>query len=459
MATIIRENIGKLNDKLVVTISKDDYYPSFEKSLKTYAKQANIPGFRKGMVPTGLVKKMYGQGVLSEEISRTIDQELNKYVNEEKLPLLVQPIPFGEDNSKVVFDINSPKDYTFTFEVGLSPEINVDVKGIKVTRYKVDVTDKMVDEEIDRLQVRHGKYSEPETLTSDDDILNIELKETDKDGNPIEGGASKATSLLFKNLSADGRKKLDGQTKDFKVVITLNKAFAGQDLENILAQLGYETNDAEAAKKQFELTLTKLGHVERPELNEDFFKQVYPNKELKTSEEFKAAIKKELEGYFDQQASGQIHDQIFHHLTDHTKLDFPTDFLKRWLTLSNEDKKTVEEIEKELPQFENQLQWNIISNKLSEENEVKVEQNDLKDYARQQLVSYLGGQMDLSEDASWMNDYVDRMMKDKKFVEQAYGQILASKLFTKLESQVTAKDEPISEEAFAAKLQEHQHHH
>lgn len=460
MATVTRENIGKLHDKLVVKITKDDYYTNFEKGLKAYAKNANIPGFRKGMVPSGLIKKMYGQSILTDEIFKSVDQEISKYINDEKLPVLVQPIPVEDDNKDIQIDINQPKDYTFSFEVGLEPEVNVDPKKINVTRYVVDVTDAMVEEEINKLQLRHGKYSEPETASGDDDVLNVELKESDKDGNVVEGGVTKATSILLKNFTPAVRKQLDGQKKDFKTVITLDKAFKGKDLENVLAQLGFEADDKDAAKKHFELNVLKLGSIERPALAEEFFKQVYPTKEeIKTEAEFKAEIKKELEGYFAAQASGQIHDQIFHELTDHTKLEFPTDFLKRWLTVQNQDKKTVEEIEKEVPQFENQLQWSIISNKLSQANDVKVETEDLKDFARQQLYGYLGGQMDLSGDNSWMNEYADKMLKDKQFVEQAYGQVLASKLFRKLEEQVTAKDEKISEEDFAKKLREHQHHH
>ncbi|WP_447640083.1 MULTISPECIES: trigger factor [Chitinophagaceae] len=459
MATVTRENIGKLHDKLVVKITKEDYYTNFEKGLKAYAKNANIPGFRKGMVPAGLIKKMYGQSILTDEIFKSVDQEISKYINEEKLPVLVQPIPVEDDNKDIQIDVNSPKDYTFSFEVGLEPEVSIDPKNIKVTRYKVDVTDAMVDEEINKLQLRHGKYSEPENISGDDAVLNIELKEADKEGNLIEGGATKATSVLLKNFTAAVRKQLEGQQKDFKIVVELGKAFKGKDLENALAQLGYATDDKDAAKKHFELTVLKLGSVERPAMDEEFFNKVFPTQEVKTEADFRTEIKKELEGYFTAQASGQIHDQIYHELTDHTKLEFPSEYLKRWLTVQNEGKKTAEEIEKDLPQFESQLQWNIISNKLSQQNEVKVEPEDLKDFARQQLYGYLGGQMELSGDNSWMNEYADKMLKDKKFVEQAYGQVLASKLFRKLEEQVSAKDEAISEEDFAKKLQEHHHHH
>ncbi|MFT4205227.1 MAG: trigger factor [Chitinophagaceae bacterium] len=460
MATITRENIGLLNDKLVVNIAKEDYYTNFDKGLKGYAKNANIPGFRKGMVPAGLVKKMYGQSIMTDEIFKAVDQEVAKYVNDEKLPILVQPIPFENANDNVHIDVNNPQDYTFAFEVGIEPEINIDPKNIKVTRYKIEVTDTMVDEEINKLQLRHGKYSEPETLSNDDDVINVELQESDKDGNLLENGVSESTSILLKNVTPALRKQLQGQKKDFKTTIQLSQAFVGKELENVLAQLGFESDDNDAAQKYFQLTLLKLGAIERPAMDEEFFKLVYPTKEdIKSEADFKAEIKKELENYFAQQASGQIHDQIYHELADHTKLEFPTDFLKRWLTLQNDGKKTAEEIEQEVPKLEKQLQWNIISNKLSKDNDVKVEPADLREFAIQQLYGYLGGQMDLSGDTSWMNQYVDKMMQDKKFIEQSYGQVMAAKLFTVLEGQVTVKDEPISEQDFAKKLQEHHHHH
>ncbi len=458
MATIIRENIGTLNDKLVVKVSKGDYYNNFEKGLKAYAKNANIPGFRKGMVPAGLIKKMYGQSILTDEVLKAVDQEVARYVREEKLPVLLQPIPVEEDNKDMTFDANQLQDYSFAFEIGLEPEVKVDPKNIQVTRYVVDVTDAMVDEEINKLQLRHGKYSEPETVSGDDDVLNVDFKESDKDGNLVEGGVGSAISILLKNVTPALRKQLEGQKKDFKTVVKLDEAFAGKELENALRQLGCETSDKDAAAKYFQLTLLKLGAIERPAMEEEFFRKVHPALETKTEADFRAEIRKGLEGYFAQQASGQVHDQIFHALTDHTKLEFPSGFLKRWLTVQNQGKKTAEEIEKEVPEFENQLQWNLISNKLCQENGIKVEPADLKDFARQQLYGYLGGQMDLAGDDSWIDQYADKMLKDKKFVEDSYGQVLAAKLFTQLERQVSTKEEKISEEALAKKLAEHRHH-
>ena len=145
MASVTRENIGLLNDKLTVQLSKEDYYSGFEQSLKKYAKTANISGFRKGMVPAGLVKKMYGQGVFSDEILRKVEAELNAYMNQEKLEIFAQPLPL--ENDARTLDMNNPVDYSFAFEVGLKPDFTVDPKTIKVTRYNITVTDTMVQEE------------------------------------------------------------------------------------------------------------------------------------------------------------------------------------------------------------------------------------------------------------------------------------------------------------------------
>src|SRR4249919_67185 len=146
MATVTRENIGLLNDKLTVNLAKEDYLPSFEKSLKNYAKNANIPGFRKGMVPSSLVKKMYGQSVFTEEVLRTVEKELNEYMNNEKLDIFAQPLPFENDSR--MLDMNNPGDYAFAFEIGLKPELDINVNELQGTFYKIKVTDEVIEDEL-----------------------------------------------------------------------------------------------------------------------------------------------------------------------------------------------------------------------------------------------------------------------------------------------------------------------
>jgi trigger factor len=452
MATITRENIGLLNDKLTVKLSREDYFPAFEKSLKNYAKTANIPGFRKGMVPSGLVKKMYGQGVFTDEVLRTVEKELNTYLGKEQLEIFAQPLPL--DNDARALDMNNPADYAFAFEIGLKPEINIDTNSLKVKKYKVTVTDEMVNQEVERLQTRHGKMTEPESVTGDDNVLNVDFVEVDADGNEVEGGIRKDNSLLVKYFSEATRPKLMGLKKDDTITINLNEAFDEKERATIAADLGLTA--AEAAAKSFKLVVTKVGHVEKAELNEEFFKTVYPTSAISSETDFRNALKAEIEKYYDQQARNQVHDQIYHILVDHTQIEFPENFLKRWLQTGAEQPKTAEEAEKEYPTFANQLKWTLISSKLIADNNIQVLPEDIKTFAKQQLFGYMG-MSGMGDDQPWVEDYINRMMKDQKYVEDSYHRISTEKLFEALESKVQATEEPISAEAFAEKL--HHHHH
>jgi trigger factor len=452
MATITRENIGLLNDKLTVKLAKEDYFPSFEKSLKTYAKTANIPGFRKGMVPAGLVKKMYGQSVFTDEILRTVEKELNTYLSKEQLDIFAQPLPMANDASGI--DMNNPAEYEFAFEVGLKPEIQLDTNNLKVTKYKVQVTDEMVNEELARLQTRHGKMTEPEAVTGDDNVLNVNFVEVDNNGNEVEGGIKKDNSLLVKYFNEATRPKLMGLKKDDTIIIKLTEAFEDKERDTIAADLGISVMEADA--KSFKLVVTKVGFVEKAEMNEEFFKTVYPNNEITSEDDFRSTLKAEIEKYYDQQARNQVHDQIYHILVDHTNIDFPESFLKKWLQTGGEKPKTAEEAESEYPTFINQLKWTLISSKLIADENIQVNPDDIKAFAKQQLFGYMGMNT-FGDEQPWMEDYLNKMMKDQKYVEDSYHRISTEKLFEALESKVQSTEEPISAEAFAAKL--HHHHH
>ncbi|MBI2283397.1 MAG: trigger factor [Bacteroidetes bacterium] len=453
MASVTRENIGLLNDKLTVQLNKEDYYTGFEQSLKKYAKTANIPGFRKGMVPAGLVKKMYGQGVFSDEVLRKVEAELNAYLNKEQLEIFAQPLPLDNDATKL--DMNNPGEYSFSFEVGLKPDVQVDPSKITVTRYKITVTDDMVQEEVDRLQIRNGKMTDPEAVTGDENVLNVTFIESDKDGNEVEGGISKDNSLLVKYFEEGFRKNLIGKKNNDTVVLQLNKAFEDKEKEAILADLGLTKEDGD---KYFKLLITKVGLIEKAELNEEFFLAVYPNQEIKSEADFRAAVKAEIESHFDAQSRNQVFDQIYHHLVDHTEMQFPESFLKRWLQTGGEQPKTAEEAEADYPTFVSQLKWTLVSGKLIQDNKIEVVPDDIRDFAKQQLFSYMGGQLGaLGDNQQWVDDYANRMMQDRKFVEDSYHRISTDKLFTVLDGQVIAKEEAISADDFAKKL--HHHHH
>jgi len=455
MATVTQQDVAPLHKHLNVTINKEDYLPTFEKSLKEYSKKANIPGFRKGMVPAGLIKKMYGNSLFIDEILKTVDKEVFQYLENEKLDIFAQPLPVDMNLGQL--DVNNPNNYTFTFEVGMKPGFQLpDLSKEKVKRYKIQVTDEMLNEEVQRLRTRYGNMTEPETVANDENVLNISFVETDVNDNEIEGGIKKDNSLLVKYFKESFRPNLIGKKKDDIIQLKLDDAFEGQEKEWVLNDLGIDSS----TNKYFRLTITKIGLVEPRELNEEFFAQLFPNEEVKTEDQFRQRIKDELQKQWDTESRNQLQHSLYHILLDHSQIDFPTEFLKRWLKTQgqNNQQKTDEEVENEFPHFVNQLKWTLITEKLIQQNSIQVGPDEIRQFAKQQLLGYMGMQA-LDEEQQWVRDYIDRMMKDRKYVEDAYNRLQTQKLFEWAETQLNAEETPITKEEFLHMNEQHRHHH
>lgn len=463
MATVTRETIGPLHEKLTVTLEKPDYLPPFEKALKEYSKKANIPGFRKGMVPAGLIKKMYGPSLFTDEVLRAVDRELIGYLQNEKLDIFAQPLPLETDLRQL--DVHNPGDYAFHFEIGLKPEFQLpDLSTVPITEYRVTVTDDMINAEIARLQNRYGNMQDQDTVDNEENVLNVHFSEVDENAGEIENGITKDNSLLVKYFKEDFRGQLMGKTVNDYVIVQLDQAFDEKELDFILSDLGLDKNDTAAAQKHFRIQLTKIGLLEKKELNEEFFTQLYPGGDVKTEADFRNKIKEEIEAYWKSQARNQIHDQVFHQLTDHTALEFPEAFLKKWMKTQGEDKdqvpKSDEQVEQEFPTFLNQLKWTLISDKIVKDNAVEVQPDEIRNFAKQQLFGYMGSSLGPDADQQpWVNDYIEKMMKDRKFVEDAYNRIQTQKIFEWTESQVRPAEQEIGAEEFTKMVEAHQHHH
>ena len=454
MANVTKENIGDLHDKLTVKVSKEDYYPSFEKAIKEYSKKANIPGFRKGMVPPGMVKKMYGASIFYDEIIKVVEKEIQEYLTKEKPEIFAQPLPMESDMSKL--DMSNPVDYDFPFEIGLKPEVSVDaLSKAKPSLYKVKVTEEMVDEEIEKLVTKHGDMKDAEAVTGSENVLNVLFEESDAEGNPLQDALSKDNSILVKYFAEDFRPQLYGKSKDEFVVLQLKNVFPEKEREWILSDLGLDKNDASSEEKYFKMTITKIGLVEKKQLNEEFFNLVFPGKEIKTEEAFREAMKSELQQQWDAASRSQLQDQLYHILLD-TPLTLPDEFLKRWIAIGGEKKKSTEEVEAEYPSFTNQLKWTLISDKIINDNKIDVTEEELRNYMKEEIMRYFG-QMSMGDNTEWIDSYIDRMMKDEKQVDSSYRKILTKKLFNFIESQVTPLEKQSSPEELLA--MQHHHHH
>lgn len=456
MATVSHQDVAPLHKHLNVTINKEDYLPSFEKSLKEYSKKANIPGFRKGMVPAGLIKKMYGGALMQEEVLKQVDKNIFDYLQTEKLDIFAQPLPVEMNLQQL--DVNKPDNYTFTFEVGMKPEFSLpNLAAQNVKLYKITVDDKMLDEEVERLRTRYGNMTEPEAVNSEDNVLNLTFTETDAAGQVVEGGmVNDKVSVLVKYFKESFRPTLIGKKKGETFSIAIDEAFEGEHKEWILNDLKLDSG----SDRFFQVEITKIGLVESRELNEEFFAQLFPNEEIKGEAAFREKLRAEIQKQWDNESRNQLHHTLYHVLLDNTHIDFPADFLKRWLKSQGEkeEQKSDAQIEAEMPNFLNQLKWTLITDKLAAENNVTVEQADLRQFAKDQLLGYMGMQS-LNEEEGWVRDYIDRMMKDRKYVEDAYNRLQTQKIFDFVASQVTAQETPISKEEFIRMNEEHNHKH
>ena len=456
MATISRTQIAPLHERITVTVEPSDYTTGYDASLKKYAKSANIPGFRKGMVPAGVIKKMYGASVFTEEVLRSIENELMKYLQAENITYLGQPLP-EDANDPAQFDHSKPSAYSFSFEIGLKPEFTVpDLAKAKTTLHKVEVTDEMVNEEIDRFQRRLGKMTEPETISNEEDVLNVSFQRCAADGTVEEGTEKKDNSLLLKYFSAAVQQQLKGKKKDESIVIQLGTAFEDKERDWLASDLGVNKENNDDMQQSFLMTITRIAFVEKRDLDADFFKEALPGKEVATEEEFRNEIRQQIAGYWGHQAQHLLEHEIFHMLSEETSMNFPESFLKKWLLKSGEKEQSEEAIEKEFPAFLNQLRWTLVSNEIGVQQSLQVSREEIIDSMRQQLMGYFGS-MNLGGNYDWLDSYIDRMMADKKQVESAYQRVFSSKVLAWAAGQAKPTEKTVSATEFAELQGKHQH--
>jgi trigger factor len=453
MATVTRENIGLLNDKLTVKIEKSDYLPLFEKKLKEYGKTVNMPGFRKGMVPPGMIKKMYGPSIFNDEVLKGVEKELYNFLSEEKPEIFGQPLPLV--NEAINLDVNNPQDYSFDFEIGLKPVFEVaPLDKAPLTLHEVQITDEMLNEEIERMQLKGGNMTEPETVDNPENVLNVLFTETDENGTVVEGGIQKENSVLLKYLSKSLQKELKGKKVGDSVLFKLKDGFEKDKLEMMQKDLGLDSEDKASGNRYFQIRIDKIGLVEKRALDESFFNEVFPGKEIKDEAAFREALKEDLKVYWDSRSQNQLYDQLYHYLLDNTTMEFPESFLKKWLQNSGEQPKTAEEAEKDFPTFSNQLKWTLITDKLTKDNQIEVKADELREHMRAEVLRYFGG-MTIGDDMQWLDSYIDRMLKDEKQVESTYHRLVTDKLFKTLAQQT----KPTVKSVTAEELVSMEHHH
>lgn len=433
------ENIDKVNAVITAVVEPADYTEKYEKAIKDAKKKMNMPGFRPGMVPVGLIKKQFGEGILAEEVNKILQEGLFGYIRENKINMLGEPLP-TEDNNKVV--LKEGESFTFKFDLAIAPEFEVSLtKKDKIDYYNVDVTDQMVENQVEMYRQRGGKYDQVDAY-EDNDMIKGVITELDVE-NPVTAENVVMLPKYFKN---DDQKKLfEGVKKNDIVTFNPSVAYDNNEAE-LTSLLKVEKEDALNHKGEFNFQITEITRFVLGPLNQELFDTVFPGGEVKTEEDFRAKVKEVIGGQFQKDSDYKFLLDVRKYVTEKIgKLDFPEEKLKKILLANTGDQAKVDaQFEKSLEE----LTWHLIKEKLVEQNEVKVDDEDVKNMAkevtRMQFAQY--GMLNIPDE--YLENSVKEMLKKRETVDNLIDRCIEVKLGVAIKEKVTLKESTVSAEDF-----------
>ena len=447
MPKIVREDIDNLNAVLTVTLEKKDYEPKFKSELNKYRKEASMKGFRRGKTPISVLKKMFGKSALADVINRMLQEELSTYIDKESISLLGQPIP-SENQEPIDFDVRALEDYNFKFDLGLAPEFELEglSENNQFERYKVKITDELIDKDLEETRKRASKPTHPEEDIAEDDVLTLEVKELDGDSHK-EGGLESEFSISPKDIFDEAtRKAVLGKKKGetlsiniFKLEKEGNEQYAKRYFLKLEAEADVTFNE------MFEATIKEVTRQEEATLDQGFFDKAFGPGVVNSEEEAREKIKENLEQYYIRQAESLLFRDFQDSLIEKNELPLPNAFLKRWMLATNEET-TKAQIEQQYDTFTKNLQWELIRGKIAKQFEIKVEDEDILEVLKKRVRSYFGGAQNIPEDL--IASSAQRLLEDEQQVRQAYDEAISDKLFDIINEKVNIKTKDIESEAF-----------
>jgi trigger factor len=437
-----KEKIDELNAVVKVKLGPEDYADRVEKILKDYQKKANVPGFRPGKVPSGMIKKMYGKSILVDEINKLLNESLNGYIVENKLEVLGNPLP--KRNEDLVIDWDNQKEFEFSYDLGLAPQFEIDLSAKDKFDYlTVKVDEETINKYANDIARRYGKVANPE-ISQDADLLFGDFAEVVSSGNLVELGITKSTTLAVDTIKdAALKNKFIGLSKGAKV--NVNPSELSENKTDIAAMLGITKEQAEGLSNNFVFTLTNISRIEPAELTEEFFGKVYGN-EVKTEAAFKDKIKEELSQMYSVDSDRKLKNDVVLHLIDKLKISLPDEFLKRWLMAVNDKPISYEQVDKEYNVYSNGLRWQLIENKIFQNNNIRVSKEELKDYVgslvKEQFARY--NQMDMQPED--LESTVNRVLSNEEEAKKLYERMYDMRLMDLFKNTFTLNKKEVSVE-------------
>lgn len=431
---ITKKDIDKLNAVLTVEVSKEDYSGKVEKVLNDYRKNANIPGFRKGHVPMGMVKKQYGKAVLVEEVNKLLQDALHKFLNEEKLDVLGNPLPKNE--AEINWDAD---DYSFEFELGLAPKFDVDVKGKEVVQYKIIADDEMLNNQVKTIRKQYGKLISKKEVEEGDEITGTFTSN--------EKEIEKKTTLSTEEIA--GKKQLESLigAKVGDTVTLKTKGMFADDHDN-QKYFGVSHDDAHGLDIEVSFKIEEVNKREMAELNQELFDKLFGEGVVTSEEELKAKIKEDAEGQFAQQSDQKLLNDVVETLIENTKFDLPKEFLQRWIAMTGEKRLSEEDAKAEYERSEKGLRYQLIEGKLRAENNLQVTFEELKDYSKNMIKAQMAqfGQTNPTEEE--LESIAARILSNKEEVERLSEQLNTNKLLNFFKENAKLKTKEVTYDQF-----------
>lgn len=436
---ITRENIDTLNAVVKVDITKADYSDKVDKILSDYRKTANIPGFRKGHVPMGMVKKQYGKAVLVDEVNKLLQDALNKYLTEEKLDVLGNPLPKAQDNLNW-----DAEEFSFEFELGLSPEFDIKLKGKKaIIHYNIIADDKMINDQVENIQKQYGKLISKTEVAESDEITGVFANDEKEINN-----STTITLDKFKG-KATAKKFIGAKIGD---VITLKTKGMYADDHDLMNALKVSHDDAHDLNIEVTFTISEINTRELADLDQDLFDKLFGKGKVSSVTELKEKIKEDSEKQFIQQSDQKLLNDITEYLIESTKFDLPAKFLQKWMQTAGEETINEDQAKEEYEKSEKSMRYQLIEGKIITDNNLQINFDELKAYSKEMIKGQMAqfGQMNPSDKE--LDDIVARIMSNKDEVKRLSEQLTSQKLLAFYKENVNLKTKELPYDKFVKEV-------
>jgi trigger factor len=440
---ITLNKIDSVNATLTIEVVKEDYAEKVKHGLKEISKAAVIPGFRKGMAPLSILQKMYGKSVLTDELNKLVSNQLNDYIKENDLNILGEPLPHEGEKKSLSFD--NQEDFEFTFDLGLTPEINIKLtKDDKMPYYTITVTDEMIDEQISGFKTNYGSQEDAGDIQENDVVKGL-LTELNEDGSPKEDGVSveEAVLMLSYMKNEEEKNKFIGTKLGELITFNPHTAYEGNETE-LVSFLKIKKEEVKNHTGNCAFKVEKITRYKEAEVNRELFDKIYEPGTVTSEEEFRGNIKKAIAYQLTPQSDYKLIADARKLLEDKViDIQFPDAPLKRWLAVSNPDW-TTEVLENNYPKIISDLKYQLIKENILKENNIKIEEEEIQQCAieltRKGFAQY--GMRDMPLDL--LDEYAQKMLKDKKALENIVDKVVESKLVTVLKKSVTLENKEIT---------------